>query len=344
MRAVRNAIDGGMNVQSTNRLPDRLLYLSKSDVESVGLSMKEIIVRVEDAFREKGYGRVEMPPKPGIHPLPDAFIHAMPALIPSMRAAGMKWVSGFPENHEKGLPYISGLLVLNDPDTGLPIMVSDCTWITAMRTGAASAVAAKYLARGDSDVMAVIGCGVQGRSNLLAMRSMFPGLAKVHAYDIRPEATYTYRAWALATFDRLEVSVSPTAEHAVRQADIIITSGPILKNPSPVIRSEWFKEGGFSCPVDFDSYWTGEALEKCDLFLTDDVEQLLYYRRLGYFQRLPEIYADFGEIVAGKKLGRTSPKQRIIAMNLGIALEDMAVAVLLHERAREKGIGTWLQL
>ena len=88
-----------------------------------------------------------MPPKPGVHSRPDAFIHAMPAYIPALHAIGMKWVSGYPANQARGLPYITGLLILNDDETGLPLAVMDCTWITAMRTGAATALAAKYLAR-----------------------------------------------------------------------------------------------------------------------------------------------------------------------------------------------------
>ncbi len=107
---------------------DQLLYLSQSDVVSIGLGMPDIIELLEAAFQEKGHGRVEMPPKPGIHPGGgDNFIHAMPAYIPGMRSAGLKWVSGFPDNYQRGLPYISGLLILNDPDTGLPVSVMDCT-------------------------------------------------------------------------------------------------------------------------------------------------------------------------------------------------------------------------
>ncbi len=87
---------------------------------TVDLSMPVIIEAVERMFREKGEGRVEMPPKPGIHTQPDAFIHAMPAYIPSLGAAGLKWISGYPGNQAKGLPYITGLLILNDPDTGVP--------------------------------------------------------------------------------------------------------------------------------------------------------------------------------------------------------------------------------
>ncbi len=105
---------------------ERLLYLSQADVISIGITMPEIIDLLEIAFREKGAGRVEMPPKPGIHPgNGDNFIHAMPAYIPVMKSAGVKWVSGFPENHKRALPYITGLLILNDPDCGLPIAVME---------------------------------------------------------------------------------------------------------------------------------------------------------------------------------------------------------------------------
>src|SRR3990172_1964067 len=125
----------------------QLLYLSRADIEKVALDITTIIELLEKAFQEKGAGGVEMPPKPGIHTQPDAFIHAMPAYIPSMKSAGIKWVSGYPENQKMGLPYISGLLILNDVETGLPYAVMDCTWITAYRTAAATALSAKYLAR-----------------------------------------------------------------------------------------------------------------------------------------------------------------------------------------------------
>ncbi len=120
----------------------KILYLSRADVEAAGVTMREVIDALAVAFGEHGRGRTEMPPKPGIHTMPDAFIHAMPAFIPAMHAAGLKWVGGYPTNQAKGLPYITGLLILNDDETGFPLAVMDCTWITAMRTGAASAARA----------------------------------------------------------------------------------------------------------------------------------------------------------------------------------------------------------
>src|SRR2546428_12478370 len=122
-----------------------ILYLSRADVEAVRLPMKAIVERLEIAFGEKGRGRVEMPPKPGIHPGPpgtDNFIHAMPACVPALGAAGVKWVSGFPHNDRRGLPTIAGLLILNDPRTGLPQAVMDAARVPAKRPRAAAGRAA----------------------------------------------------------------------------------------------------------------------------------------------------------------------------------------------------------
>lgn len=320
-----------------------LLYLSQADVASIGLSMAEIIEALEVAFREKGEGRTEMPPKPGIHPGGgDNFIHAMPAYIPAMKSAGLKWVSGFPENQKRGLPYISGLLILNDPETGMPLSVMDCAWITAMRTGAASGLSARYLARPESSVIGVLGCGVQGRTHIEALKVLFP-LRRVMAYDVDEGVGRRYAGEVGRRFGLEVVPVSAPRE-AVRGCDIVVTAGPILKVPHKTIQAGWLEEGAFASLVDFDSYWDPAALKEVNKFCTDDVPQLLHYQRAGYFQHIPPVYADLGELVSGKKAGRRDPKERTMAANLGLALDDMAVAPLLYRRAREMGIGTRLPL
>jgi ornithine cyclodeaminase/alanine dehydrogenase-like protein (mu-crystallin family) len=320
-----------------------MLYLSRRDVESLGLPMAEVVRVVEEVFVEKGHGRVEMPPKPGIHPLPDAFIHAMPAFVPRMRAAGVKWVSGFPQNMPRQLPYISGLLVLNDPDTGFPVSVMDCTWITAKRTGAATAVAAKHLARADSRTVGILACGVQGRSNLEALRVVLPGLSRVQAYDLNPSTTQAFCADA-ARQGTIEAVPCANPQEACQGADIIVTSGPILKHPSPVIEKGWLKEGAFLSPVDFDSYLKPEVFAAASRLFTDDLAQQKYYKDVGYFQNLREPDGDLGELVTGKKKGRTNAQELTISVNLGLALEDMATAVLVYRAAKEKGLGQTLPL
>ena len=321
---------------------NRLLYLSRADVENVSLDMQTILKLLEEAFTEKGHGKVEMPPKPGIHTMPDAFIHAMPAYIPSLHSAGIKWVSGYPENFKRGLPYITGLLILNDDETGIPYAVMDCSWITAYRTGAATGLSAKYLARPKSEVAGILACGVQGRTNLEALACLFP-LKRVYAYDILPDVQAKFVKEMKAKF-KFEILPSGGPKQAVVDSDLVVTSGPILKHPTPTIEKDWLKPGGFGSAVDFDSYWTGPAMAQMDRISTDDHAQFQYYRTSGYFQETPQPYADLGELAAGQKPGRETGKERNLAINLGLAMDDMAIAPEIYRRAREKNIGTWLPL
>jgi ornithine cyclodeaminase/alanine dehydrogenase len=319
-----------------------VLYLSRKDVEIINLPMREIIDALEAMFKEKGAGGTEMPPKPGIHTRPDAFIHAMPAYIPSLQSAGMKWVSGYPDNQRRGLPYITGLLLLNDPETGVPIAIMDCTWITAKRTGAATALAAKYLARPDSTTVGIVACGVQGRSNLEALTCLFR-IKKVKAYDLYPEIAERY-ATEMSKALNLDIEPVKRLTEAVKGLDLVVTSGPILKHPRPLIEPGWLADGAFASPVDFDSSWKGEALRQIDKLATDDLMQMHYYRQEGYFKESPEPYADLGEIVAGLKAGRESSKERTMSINLGLALDDMATAIRIYQLAKTKGIGLELAL
>lgn len=322
--------------------PSSLLHLSRADVASVALDMRAAIDLLDAAFREKAAGRIEMPPKPGIHPRPDAFIHAMPAHIPAMKAAGIKWVSGFPGNAARGLPYVSGLIILNDDETGLPICVMDCTWITGCRTGAATALSARYLARPESEVVGILGCGVQGRTNLEALATLFP-VRRVLAYDITAAAGERY-AEEMAAKLGIEVVAVARARDAVVESDLVVTAGPILKEPTPTIEAGWLKPGAFASAVDFDSYWHPEAIAQMDHLSTDDHAQFAYYRTVGYFRQTPDPRSDLGELVSGARTGRGKPAERTMAMNLGLALEDMAVAPEIHRRAVARGIGTTMAL
>jgi ornithine cyclodeaminase/alanine dehydrogenase len=320
-----------------------LLYLSYADVVATDVGMSEILGALETAFQEHGEGRAEMPPKPGIHPGDgDNFIHAMPAYIPALESAGVKWVSGFPGNQALGLPYINGLLVLNDPVTGMPLAIMDCVWITGARTGAATALSAKYLARPESSVVGVLGCGVQARTNLEGLTAVLP-LEAVKAYDIHTEISEAY-ALEMSTRFGIEAVAVSTPEEAVKSCDIVVTAGPILKTPHATIQAGWLAEGAFASLVDFDSYWHADAIGEVDKFCTDDTPQLRFYQEEGYFQQIPPVHADLGELVTGRKPGRESPEERTMTANLGMALDDMAVAPLIYEKAVRKGIGVRLAL
>jgi len=320
-----------------------LLYLSREDVISVGLSMAQIIDALEVAFREKGEGRTEMPPKPGVHPGGgDNFLHAMPAYIPRLGSAGVKWVGGSPTNRERGLPYISGLLIFNDVQTMLPLAVMDCTWITAMRTGAATAVAARRLARAESSAVGILGCGVQGRTNLEALNVLFP-LERVVAYDVDTDAAERY-ADEIETRFGLTVAMVVSPQEAVTGCDIVVTAGPLLKEPHRTIQPGWLDKGAFASLVDYDSYFHPDALREASKFCTDDTAQLRAAQAGGYFRDIPRIHADLGELAAGTRPGRESPEEITITAKLGLAIDDMAVAPLIYQMAKQKGIGAELPL
>jgi ornithine cyclodeaminase/alanine dehydrogenase len=143
---------------------------------------------------------------------------------------------------------------------------------------------------------------------------------------------------------KVEVIGVDVPKQAVVESDLVVTSGPILKHPSPTIQKDWLQPGAFGSAVDFDSYWSADALFQMDRISTDDHAQFQYYKSVGYFQTTPNPYADLGEIVAGRKRGRQGPQERTLAINLGLAMDDMAVAPEIYHRAKDMGIGTWLTL
>jgi len=203
--------------------PVEFVYLSQEDVLNLDIPMKKIIVLVELGLYEHGMGRVENPPKPGIHSKPDSFIHAMPAYYEELGIGGLKWVSGYPSNRKLGLPQIAGLMILNDMGTGMPLAVMDCRWITAVRTAAVSAITAKYCAKDDAESLGIVGCGVQGRMNLVAFKEVIPGLENVRVFDINPEAMESIKD---DYEDELgvDITMGSSVEDTVEDMDIILTA------------------------------------------------------------------------------------------------------------------------
>ena len=304
--------------------------------------MKEVLEVVDHGFLLKGLGKTEMPPKRGIHTRANAFIHAMPAYVKEEEIAGLKWVSGYPSNMDKGLPYIAGLLALNDPETGIPMVVMDCAWITAARTGASVGVSAKYLAREGSRVVGILGCGVQARMSLRALAEALPKLSKVQCYDLYPEATRCFIEEMSLLYPKCNVVACSTPAEMIEHADVVVTAIPIVTEPKPPLHAGMLKEGGLAVSLDYDSAWDSLAMKECDKFVSDDIEQLLATKEEGiYFGGIPDpIYADLGELAAGLKPGRQNEGERIFSMNMGIAVDDMVTAKIVYERACQKGIGT----
>lgn len=318
----------------------RLLYLSLRDVERLGVSETEVGAAIEALFLEKGAGRVEAPPKLGVHPGCESFLHAMPAHVPCLRATGVKWVGVVPANPARGLPQVSGLILVNDPDTALPVAVLDAGWVTAQRTAAASRLAAKHLARSGATRVGILGCGAQGRSHLTALCAQL-GVEEAVAYDPSSAARTKY-AEEMQDKEGIGVRATSVPREAVVDCDVVVTSGPIARVPYATIPAGWLAPGALALSIDYASAWSPAALAEFDRVYTDDVPQLESERRGGYFAALPEPYGDLGEVVVGKKPGRVTHAERLMACLLGLAAEDVVVARLVVERAVAAGIGMWL--
>jgi ornithine cyclodeaminase/alanine dehydrogenase-like protein (mu-crystallin family) len=319
-----------------------LLYLAEADVRTAGLPMGALVKALEDAFRDLGEGRAEVPPKIGVHPSPSSFFHAMPALWPAASAAAVKWVGAFPGGRERGQPSTSALLVLSDPLEGRPLAVMDGRWLTLRRTAACSALSARFLARSGARSLGVLGCGLLARAHVEAFRTVLP-LERVRAFDRHPERAAAF-AEDVARDHRLEATAHGSVREVVEGMDVVLTAGAIAMLPDPPIAAGWLAPGAFACSVDYVSPWSAAALGEVDLIATDHRGQLEAARGSGPVGRLPPVHADLSELVTGKKTGRTTEAQRTLACNLGLALADVAAAVLVYRRARDAGLGTDLPL
>jgi ornithine cyclodeaminase/alanine dehydrogenase-like protein (mu-crystallin family) len=312
-------------------------YLSRADAEAVGLTGVEVVELLDGVFRSKREGRVEMPPKIGVHPRDDAFIHAIPAYLADGDVAGIKWIGGYPDNQDSGLPYIHGLLVLTDGPTGRPVAVMDATWITEVRTAAASMLGIRALAQRPIETVGLIGCGRQGTVHLELARELFPELAHTVLFDRHRE-----RAEALADANAgLDARVAAAAEEVAAGADVVITTAAIVHRPERPLRSEHLSEASVACAIDYDASLSEDVFDSAAIFVVDDLAQYRYHRELGYFAGYPEDAVELADVLAG---GATSGDGLRVYVPLGIAIEDVAVAAELYRRAAEAGIGTELAL
>jgi ornithine cyclodeaminase/alanine dehydrogenase-like protein (mu-crystallin family) len=312
-------------------------YLSRADVESVALAGTEVIDILDAAFRAKREGGVEMPPKTGVHPRDDAFIHAMPAYAAELDAVGLKWVAGYPGNQDLGLPYIHGLFVLSDAGTGRPLAVMDATWITEVRTAAASMLGIRALAERPVESIGILGCGRQGTAHLELAAEVFPALRRAVQFDRHPDRAETLAA----AHPRLEIEVTSTAAGIAAGTDVVVTTAAIVRSPDRPIRREHLAGATVACAVDFDATLSDDLFDDAALFVVDDVPQYRYYRDQGYFAGYPD---DPIELCDALDPAATHPPGLRVLVPLGIALEDVAVAAEVNRRASEAGLGTELPL
>lgn len=324
-----------------------VLWISAKEIDQLGITMAEIMDAVEAGFATLGRGEGEMPAKIGIHPREDCFIHAMPCYLGGdIDKAGVKCVSGYPPNPAKGHPYITGIMLLTDADTGLPVAVMDAAWVTAYRTGAASGVYARHFGSPDTTSVAIIGTGVQGRVNLLAMKEAFPKLSQVNCFDIFESSMDKFIEDMQAELPNATFTKFDDKQAAVADADVLITCTPIVEEPERSIPFNWLKDDCLVISVDYDSAINEDVFAGAN-FTCDNRNQYVWTQEQGtYFQNgypLPDdINADMGEICAGLKSGVRSGRRGAVLM--GIASHDIMTASLIHDRATKAGLGTKVEL
>ncbi|MEF2144416.1 MAG: ornithine cyclodeaminase family protein [Desulfovibrionaceae bacterium] len=323
-----------------------ILWLSMQEIDSLGITMPEVMDAVEDGFAALGRDEVEMPAKIGVHPREDCFVHAMPCHVGGdIDACGVKCVSGYPRNQRKGLPYITGLFCLLDPETGIVKAAMDAAWITAWRTGAASGVYARHFGDPDTDTVSIVGLGVQGRVNLMAMAEVFPDLQRVQVYDVFPSQTERFVKDMRSKLPQLEFVPANDVRQCVTGADVVVTCTPIVEKPERFIPREWLKESVLAISVDYDSAFAADVFH--ENFTVDNRNQYLWTQNQGiYFQdEYPDtrgIYADMGEICSGLRPGQREGLRGAVLM--GIASHDVMTGALIYAKAVEQGLGTKVQL
>ena len=301
------------------------------------LSIPEAIKAVEEAFRYHALGKVQMPAKTFLK-FENGDLRAMPAYLNGK--AGIKWVNSHPRNPEIGLPTVMAILIYNDPETGYPLAVMDGTYITNVRTGAASAVASKHLGRKDSKIFGFVGCGKQAYSQFLALRTIFE-IEKVKAYDIVESKALEFVKFC----EKTGVEAKVTDLKSVCKSDILCTQTPSRK---PVVVKQWIEEGTHINAIGADAPGKQELDEKLlrvSKIVVDDLEQAMHAGEINVplskgIIKKEDIYATIGEVVAGIKKGRESDREVTVFDSTGLAIQDVAVASIVYEQAIKKGIGT----
>ncbi|MSP89915.1 MAG: ornithine cyclodeaminase family protein [Alphaproteobacteria bacterium] len=319
----------------------RLRYLSRADIAALALPPAAVADAIAAMFAEKAAGRTSMVPKSHFKAAGGTSFFSMPAALGDPPIAAVKWIGLAHDNATRGLPHISGVIVLSDTVTGLPVAIMDGEWVTAARTAGMSAVAARHLARPDSRTIGFIACGTQARSHLAALAAMLP-LRRVIAYGHRHATAEAFAAEARG--QGFEAVVAAAPNEAVAHADIVVTSVPEQPGLDPFLDPAWLKPGAFVAAVDLGRCWHKAGLRDLDRLVTDDHGQSRAMAPSGRLAWPGDYDADLTELVGGAKPGRGNGAERAMFIFSGLALADAAVAARLYTEATHLDKGTLLPL
>lgn len=328
--------------------PIRLTYLGGPEVHRLALTDEEIIGAVEDVLCAQGRGETVVEPR--VHLIPDPKVHGhfnvLRGYVAPLGVAGVKIVGDYVDNYKQGLPSEMALLNLFDPKTGMPIAVIDASAITDMRTGAVTAVGAKFLARKGSRILGHIGARGTAYWNVRLLDKLFD-FQEIRIHSRRPESRRAFGD-KLARDLGKPVSVCDDWESCLRGADIVVEASR-LTEPTPLLKTEWVKPGALVVP-----YGTMSAIE---LTLTDIMDKIVVddwgQCKQGMFGslrahvetgRLSErnLHGELGQIVAGAKPGREKDEETILFWHRGLSITDIALGHAMLGKARRLGIGQQL--
>jgi ornithine cyclodeaminase len=324
-------------------------YLSGPDVNALALTDDEILGAVESGLLAHGRGETVIEPR--VHLIPDpgfnGHFNVLRGYVAPLNLAGVKIVGDYLNNYERQLPSEMALLNLFDPRTGMPVAVLDATSITDMRTGAMTALGAKHLANQASKVLGHIGARGTAYWNVRLLDRLFD-FDEIRVHSRRQESRDTFARRLASDLGKTVVATS-NWEACVRGADIVVEASR-LREPAPLLRTEWIKRGALVIP-----YGTMSAVE---LSLTDIMDKIVVddwgQCKGGIFGSLRAhvdagklsertLHAELGEIVAGRKLGRESARETILFWHRGLSISDIALGHAMLEKARRLGLGQQLR-
>jgi alanine dehydrogenase len=313
-------------------MQNQILWLNRTEVESL-LDMKGALKVVEEAFRQHGLRKVQMPPKLYLYfKNHNGDLRTMPGYLEEQDIAGVKIVNVHPDNPKKGLPTVMALVILNSTESGAPLAIMDGTYLTDMRTGAAGGIAVKYLARKNSRTVGFVGTGNQARSQLQAINEIID-IHEIKATSVSEKQTLSFKDDMEL---RIECEITPKKTiKEVCDCDILVTTTPSRES---IVMNDWISEGTHINPL----------ILKRALVIVDDIQQASHSGEVnvpiskGLFS-VKDIFGELGEVIIGNKKARTNDSDITVFDSTGLAIQDVATADLVYQKALKAKMGIKLQ-